>query len=429
MVDSQRARKRRSRLCAIAVVVALTALVFTATGASATRRNAPAGQTQGVTKTEIKVGGLVSVDNPVSLPLGEIYDGAQAYFDMVNAKGGVFGRKITIVAKHNDAASTTQNVTFARTLNEEDGVFAVIPVASLFFSGASALEQAGVPAFGYPISNDWEGPANLFGSGGSAECFQCVDATYPWLAHKLGAKTVAILAYNIDISKDCASQLKLSYEKYGIKVVYLDEALSFGFPISAIAPDVDAVRKSGAQLVSSCLDSNGSLLAKEAINQAGLNIPFTWGEGYTKAFVERFGDKLTGLHLTIHEQPFEDTTPTPGMRMFRAAIKKSGGHLDEITLIGWINADLFVTGLRKAGKHLTRQGLIDAINSMKSFDAHGLIAPTNWTKAHKDDPTQLNCRTFVTVKQSKFVPEFGKPGKPFICLPSGAKSLDDFTIR
>jgi len=425
----QRARRRRPRLCAIAVVVALTTVVFSAGGAAAARRRAPAGQTQGVTKTEIKVGGLVSVNNPVNLPLGEIYDGARAYFDMVNAKGGVFGRKIKSVAKHNDASSPTQNVAFARALNEEDGVFAVLPVASLFFGGATALDQAGVPAFGYPISNDWEGPSNLFGSGGSAVCFQCADATYPWLAKKLGATKVGILAYNIDISTVCADQLKLSYEKYGIKVPYVNKALSYGFTLADFASNVEAIRKSGVQLVSSCLDSNAGLLAKESLNQAGVNIPFTWGEGYTKAFLDRFGDKLKGLHLAIHEQPFEDPKPTPGMRMFRAAIKKSGGHLDEITLLGWISADLFVTGLRKAGKNLTRQGLIDAINSIKSYDAGGLIAPTNWTKAHKDDPTRLNCHTFVTVKNNKFVPEFGKPGKPFICLSSDAKSLDNFTIR
>jgi hypothetical protein len=55
-----------------------------------------------------------------------------------------------------------------------------------------------------------------------------------------------------------------------------------------------------------------------------------------------------------------------------------------------------VAGLKAAGPNFDRQKVIDAINSMKAWDADGMIAPVDWTTRHtrrnvRDDP-QLGVR-------------------------------------
>ena len=52
------------------------------------------GPAPGVTSNSIIVGTLATESGALSPGFGEIVDGAQAYFDMVNAQGGVNGRKI-----------------------------------------------------------------------------------------------------------------------------------------------------------------------------------------------------------------------------------------------------------------------------------------------------------------------------------------------
>src|SRR3954447_16538950 len=94
------------------------------------------GHGPGVSDTEIKVGGLASVNNPLGGSYGDAFDGAQAYFDKVNAEGGVFNRKINLAAKRDDGGQASRNVSQARALVEEDNVFAVVPLAALAFSGA-----------------------------------------------------------------------------------------------------------------------------------------------------------------------------------------------------------------------------------------------------------------------------------------------------
>ena len=88
-----------------------------------------------------------------------------------------------------------------------------------------------------------------------------------------------------------------------------------------------------------------------------------------------------------------------------------------------------MTGLQKLGTNVTRQGLIDTINKFKSFSAHGITPGIDWTIAHHDSTKGDSCRAFVKIENGKFVPEFGTPGKPFVCIPGNAKSIDEAVIR
>ena len=59
----------------------------------------------GVTDTEIRVGGIASINNPLNQNYGQIYDGVEAYFKMINDGGGIYGRKLKLVAKRDDQLS------------------------------------------------------------------------------------------------------------------------------------------------------------------------------------------------------------------------------------------------------------------------------------------------------------------------------------
>src|SRR5207253_10957342 len=89
----------RLRLVALAsVVLTVTAACGNAGGGG----GGGSGQTAGVSSTEIKVGGMAAITGPLGDQYAPIFDGAEAYFDMVNAQGGVNGRKIKLAAKLDD---------------------------------------------------------------------------------------------------------------------------------------------------------------------------------------------------------------------------------------------------------------------------------------------------------------------------------------
>ncbi len=97
-----------------AFVVALLA----AAGAGAATTADP-----GVTPTTILIGGTVPLTGEAAA-FGAVGPGAKAYFDYVNSKGGVNGRKIEY-RYYDDAYNPAQTVQLTRRLVEQDGVFAI----------------------------------------------------------------------------------------------------------------------------------------------------------------------------------------------------------------------------------------------------------------------------------------------------------------
>src|SRR3954453_3417995 len=172
------------------------------------------GQTEGLSSNEIRVGGLASLTGPLGDQYAPVFDGAQAYFDMINEQGGVNGRKIKLVAKLDDATDATRNASQARALVEQHHVFAVIPVASPLFPGGRYLADHNVPTFGWHITPEWSPGQSMFGQDGSFIDFAGVATFYGYLGKQLNAKKVAIFAYNVSQSRDCATGAEKAFKQY-----------------------------------------------------------------------------------------------------------------------------------------------------------------------------------------------------------------------
>src|SRR5690606_30943327 len=88
-------------------------------------------------------------------------DGADAYVKMVNAKGGVNGRQINLVAEDN-AFSTPQAIAVTRKMVSSDKIFALINSngnAQVAATIPYLLEQQKTPIFGpYGGLTDWFAP-------------------------------------------------------------------------------------------------------------------------------------------------------------------------------------------------------------------------------------------------------------------------------
>jgi len=96
----------------------------------------------------------------------------------------------------------------------------------------------------------------------------------------------------------------------------------------------------------------------------------------------------------------------------------------ELSLAGWMDADLFVRGLKGAGPEFTQQKVVDAINSSRNWTADGIGTGVDWTIEHDTAATE-SCFALVKIESGKLVPKFGEPGKPFVCLDNSDPNLPD----
>ena len=423
----------RARWFAVLAVVALAATACgnsssgksskntttTSAGSSGTVKGGgtfPAVNQPGVTPTEIRVSGVASVTNPLGGLYGAAFDGVQAYFNMVNSEGGIYGRKLVLVKRHDDQLSNNQREVEA--IIDQDNAFAVLPVATIFsFSGANLLAKNDIPTFGWGINDEWTGPPNFFGHVGAlCNGADCPGPTLPWVAQKLGKKKVAVLAYNVANSADCADGVKASFDKFntGPKLVFNDKSLSFG--VTDLSSDVKKMLDAKVDFVTTCMDTNGVLTLAREMRQQGLNAIQYLPNGYDQDFMSKNGGFFEGSIVFVQEAPIETRPQFPMMKKYLSWMSKGGYKLAENAEIGWVNADQFVTGLKMAGADFTRQKVIDSLNTLTSYNAGGMICPINWTKQHTDRHYPINCGAFVRVHNSKFVPEFSPPGKPFTNL-------------
>jgi branched-chain amino acid transport system substrate-binding protein len=115
----------RSRQVSLLAVLAALALLVGACGREEGEGGGGGGggSDPGITETSIKIGGSYPFSGPASA-YRSIRDGANAYFEYVNSKGGVGGRKIEFIT-YDDAYEPARAVTNARRLIEQDQVFAL----------------------------------------------------------------------------------------------------------------------------------------------------------------------------------------------------------------------------------------------------------------------------------------------------------------
>ena len=121
----------------------------------------------GVTPTEIKVGSVSTLTGSIAANFSAFAPGMQAYFKMLNAKGGVNGRKLVLAYDLDDVGNPTTFTQLAHTLIQQDHVFAV--AASTYWFTPGLFVQTKTPTYGYNVSGNWNGPDNLFAAGGSVQ--------------------------------------------------------------------------------------------------------------------------------------------------------------------------------------------------------------------------------------------------------------------
>jgi ABC-type branched-subunit amino acid transport system substrate-binding protein len=400
------------RLVALPAVLSLTLVACS----NASSGGGGGSQTQGVTSSEIDIGGMAAKTGPLANQFGPIFDGVQAYLDQVNASGGVNGRKIKYVSQLDDQTLPSLDVSQARALVTRDNVFAVVGVATPVFAGGKYLAQNNIPTFGWNVNPEWSDGPSLFGEKGSYLSYTQFGPQVAYLANRIGAQKVATIAYTVPQSASCATGQINAYNKFGQDVVLKDTSLPFG--ITDFSGDITRLQNSGAQFVSTCMDPTGNTALSKGLQQSGLynQVKQYWPNGYDQSTLDQFAPLMEGVYFTTGFVPYAYGFTT-GMDHYLNAMKARRAPISDVTLAGWINADLFVTALRQIGPSVTRQGLINTINKMTHYMAGGISPGIDWTQQHTG-PGPYGCTAFIQVQHAQFSSVFGSGKNPFVCFQS-----------
>ncbi|KAA0236064.1 MAG: ABC transporter substrate-binding protein [Actinobacteria bacterium] len=376
----------------------------------------------GVTDTEIRVGGVVSATNPLAASYDDAFLGTKAYFQMINEDyGGVWGRQLELVAERDDA--TTNNAREVEALLTQDDVFAVLPVATLLFTGADRLAAEGVPTFGWNVQEEWNGPTNLFGTRGYV-CFTCGNSFLPWLAEDIGATRVASIGYNVPQSSECAegnaAGIELSDE---VELVYDDTSLQYG--TADFSAPVKAMKEEDVDLVLTCIDANAAISLIKEMQRQDFDASVYLPNSYDHTLLEEFPDQMEGQYVRTDFAPFELSEKPDGLQTYLDWMDELGYPTNELTVAGWVSADMFVEGLRGAGPEFSREKVIAHLNGIDSYTAQGILDGLDWTVEHTDEGDPI-CQIVLQVEDNEFVPLYqDDPGKPWLCENANPTTVEE----
>jgi ABC-type branched-subunit amino acid transport system substrate-binding protein len=405
------------RLTKVAVGAAtLTAGLITLGGSAGA---AGAAGAPGVTSNSITVGTISTQTGPISSNFSSLIFGERAYFDYINAQGGVNGRKINYKYALDDGGNPSQFNQLASTLINQDHVFAVTGVGTAFFTPNLFVESK-TPTYGYNVTNNWDKVSNLFAAGGSVQYLPGGTPPVGYLASKVHAKKIALVAYGIAASAAACESDASGLTKAGYQVAYSDYKIAY--PGTTVATDVQRMKAAGADFVISCMDVQGNVTMGRAIQQYGLKATQLWLNGNDQKTLEQNQSLMQNVYFDTFHVPFiAPTSNYPGLKLYLSQMKKYEPKYanDEVAIQGWESAALFVQGVKMAGSNLTQANVVKQTNTLTAFTAGGLTTPINWKDAGHAGHAPPYCSAFIQVKGTKYVPTLNTTKKGvFLCFGS-----------
>ena len=356
-----------SRLATLSAAFAL--LAATSTGALAQKKYGP-----GVTDTEIKIGNIMPYSGPASA-YGVIGKTEAAYFNKINAEGGINGRKINFVS-YDDGYSPPKAVEQARKLVESDEVLVVFgplgtPSNSAIqkYLNAKKVPQlfvaTGATKFGEPKEFPW--------TMGWQPAYQSESRVYA--KHLLTAKPdakIAILYQNDDFGKDMLKGLK---DGLGVKASQIIAEESYEVSEPTIDSHIIKLKASGADVYFSFTTPKFAAQSLKKVAELGWkpmyfqsNVGASVGSVLKPAGFENAQGILSAAYAKDGADPQWDNDE--GMKKFYAFLAKYAPDMnkaDGSVVYGYGQAQTMVQVLKQAGDNLTRENVMKQAASLKDF--------------------------------------------------------------
>jgi len=361
------AMKRRRLVLTLALAAALGA-------AGCGSSSSGSAKVPGVTATSITFGTHQPLTGPAAPGYSEIAPASQAFFDYVNAHGGVFGRKIHLIIK-DDAYNPTNTVNVVHQLVLQDNVFGIFEglgtpthtkvvaflnaskVPDLFVASGCPCWDNGASqpeTFGWQPNYTIEGKVlgqylkQHFASGKFGVLYQDDDFGKGGLAGIEDELPAASIVAKEPYESGTAT---LASQVTAIKAAKATVMIDFTVPIyTAIA-----------QLTSFTLGYKPQLV----VSNVGIDPTTVGGLLKTVSKGKASGTGLIEGAITDGYLPSSSDTSNPWIQLFEKIHSQydAKAPFDGNVEYGMANAYTLVQALKAAGKNLTRKGLVDAVDN------------------------------------------------------------------
>lgn len=402
--------------CALALALALSAC---APSREATPPDKP---TPGVSDSEIVLGSSLALKGHASYLGTQTLRGAMAYLSLVNEQGGVFGRRIRVIA-YDDSYDPPQCLANTQKLIVEDNVFALFCYVGTptTVKILPMVEEARIPLLGmFTGANALREPFSRYLVNVRASYYQETEAAVTHLVKDLGIKRIAVFYQYDAYGFDGLTGTELALKEFGLEPVARGSYIRGSLDVE---DGLTRIQNSGAEAVVMIGTYEPCAKFIRLAAEKGFKAIF-----YNVSFVgaEELARRLQGVseEIVIMSQvvPPPEGVEGAGGRDASEYVRLlaryfPGDRPNFVGLEGFANARVLVEGLKRAGPKLTREGFLDAIESIRDFN----VGPGMVASFSPEDHQGMDRVYFTRLERDEFrlLTNWNDLGRDFRALQSG----------
>jgi len=342
----------------------------------------------GITDTEITIGLFAPLSGQLAAFGVDPLQVVKAWYEEINKKGGIHGRKIKVIVE-DDKCSANEVVAIVKKLVTVDKVF-LVHGGSCTAAAIAAQEfvtREKVPHVMINASGDsavFPPTRYVFGAFGGAQ--RTVGSTITEFAiQQFKAKKIAFIAHDDDAGNSNATAAAAVAKRLGVDMV-VNERISPR--ITDVTATMLKIREAKPAVIISTMYPAASVLLTQKYGEYKMSsIPMlisVQGIPIPSVFAKNVGDD-SALKNLYYSSPLNDLTDGPKQQKWLQMYKQyyPDRTPGAFMAYGLPSAMAIAMALEKAGKDLTREKFIDAMETL-NFDTGVLAGPIGFAKDRRD---------------------------------------------
>jgi branched-chain amino acid transport system substrate-binding protein len=399
-----------TRVKGLAVFLTLVIVGAAAVGCSSTNSTPTAGASSGIPASAFHdhtgvTAHSITVANVSTLSLGGLFKGAlvgtEAYFDMVNAAGGVNGRKVIVTSTDDGFTGAGNKAGVQNAINNDYALVGGFS-AQDSFGGAVLEANPGMPDVAVIVDPATSKFRNIYSPvplpGGWQEGpLQYYKKQFPKDTDAVGT---IISDQPAGLSQWAGEEYAL--KKVGYKVIYVHATPESQSDFTA---NVIAMKDAGVKLL--FLDQLPEIytasILKDLAEQSYHPQVILGAGSYSNALVTNAGGAANVDGAAVNQEASlylgQDSGLIPSVATFNKWVKiaSPGFSSDIFSFYGWLSAELFTDALAKAGTDPSRGSLLQALSKITNFSGNNLETPVD-----PSGKTVSNCYLLAKIANGQY---------------------------
>jgi ABC-type branched-subunit amino acid transport system substrate-binding protein len=348
-------------------------------------------QSPGVTSKSILLGQSAAFSGPAAQLGIQMNLGTKAYFDHVNSQGGVFGRKIELKTR-DDRYEANLCVENTKKFIEEDRVFALVSYVGTPTTAAAMpiFTEAKVPLVGpFTGAEVLRNPVNRYIFNVRASYYDETEKIVEQLV-STGNHKIAVFYQDDAYGQAGLKGVEIAMAKRNMKILALGKVERNTVKVQDAVKTINAAQPDGVIMISAYTSITEFVREMKAAGSTTQfhNVSFVG----SKALADALKDEGYGVAIS-QVVPFPWSPSVPIVKEYQNVLSKAGNtDFNFSSLEGYIVAKVMVEGLRRAGKDLTREKLVSALESLNQVDIGEFMlsfSPTNHSGSKYVDLTMI----------------------------------------